>query len=88
MASASLILYSPEEALVRPVRSSFDPTPSFGPQFHFTRGPEVIAYPRTEPDRLYTELFSFAALCCGFAAGFMGIIPGCQRVLVLLKLLD
>jgi hypothetical protein len=88
MASASLIQERPEDTLVRPVES-FDRTPSFGPKFHLTRAQELIVYPRERySDESDVACFSIMTLCMALGVGLVAIIPRCQRILILFRLLD
>ena len=86
VASASLILNQPEEVLIRPDAPT--PSPSFGPKFHFTRGEELIVYPRDEQPDSDAGVLSVLSLCLTLGVGLVFMISPCQRALVRLKLLD
>jgi hypothetical protein len=86
-AFASLILEPPEEVLVRTV-TSIDPTPAFGPKFHWTRGPEILSFAEPPEESSMGVMVPLAALCISFALGVLWFVPWVQRVLLMVKLLD
>jgi len=87
LASASIILERPEDVLNRPVYN-FDPTPQFGPKFHFTRGPEIVVFPLFQAENGFVDMFSLTAIGIGFSLALLSTLPRWQRILILLKLLD
>jgi hypothetical protein len=86
VASASIINH-PKEALLAPESPTFDPTPSFGPSFHYIRGPALMVYPQTTENR-YPGVAPFLILCVGFAVVAAHWLPRLQHVLLLVRLLD
>lgn len=86
LASASVIPTPPQEVLARSV-AKFDPTPSFGPKFHFIRGPEVQIYmPVPEPTGMETVAILMFALV--FSTVLLYMIPICQWLVLRLRLMD
>jgi ABC-type Mn2+/Zn2+ transport system permease subunit len=86
-ALASIIFDRPEDVLTRSV-VTFDPTPERGPKFHLIEGPEVIVYSRPPRDESAAGLFSVFTVSFGFGIALLSLVPKCQRVMILLKLLD
>lgn len=87
VASASLILEKPEDVLNR-VANNFDPTPELGPKFHFTPGPEIVAYERPPQETVVADILTVWIVSAGFGLGFLSAIPRFQRVLLLFRLLN
>ncbi len=85
-AYASLILTPPQEVLARSFEKT-DPTPAFGPKFHMTSGPVVEVFP-PGPQPPGMESFSILGLGIPIAALILALIPVCQRVALLLRLMD
>jgi hypothetical protein len=86
-ASASIILDRPEDVLVRTVVTS-EPVPEMGPRFHMTEGPELIVYSRPQRDESVVDLFSILTVSVSFGFGLLTVVPMCQRVIIMFKLLD
>ncbi len=81
-----MILSPPGELLAREADKP-EPSPAFGPKFHFIRGPELIAYPRQREQDSIPAL-SFCTGCLLLSVGLFVSIPRWQRIMILLKLLD
>jgi hypothetical protein len=86
-ASASLILEKPEDVLNRAIHN-FDPTPEFGPRFHFRPGREIIVYERPRQETVVADILSVWIVGAGFGLGLLFAISRCQRALLLFRLLD
>jgi hypothetical protein len=86
-ASASIILDRPEDVLVRMVVTP-EPVPEMGPQFHMTEGSELVVYSRPQRDESVVDLFSVLTVSISFGIGLLSVVPKCQRVMIMLKLLD
>jgi hypothetical protein len=86
LASASVIPTPPQDVLARPV-AKFDPTPSFGPKFHFIRGPMLQIYlPIPEPNGMETvAILMFAVV---FSTVLLYMIPVCQWLILRLRLMN
>jgi len=81
-----MILSPPGEVLAREA-STPDPSPAFGPKFHFTPGPELISYPHDRQQDVDPAL-SFCTGCLTMSFVLLVSIPRWQRIMILLKLLD
>jgi hypothetical protein len=59
-----------------------------GPRFHMTEGPELIVYSRPQRDESVVDLFSILTVSVSFGFGLLTVVPMCQRVIIMFKLLD
>jgi hypothetical protein len=87
LASASIIFDRPEDVLVRTVATS-EPTPEIGPKFHLIEGSELVVYSRPPHDESAADLFSVFTITVSFCIGLLLMVPKCQRVMIMFKLLD
>jgi hypothetical protein len=87
MASASIIFDRPEDVLVRTVVTS-EPIPEIGPKFHLIEGSELVVYSRPPHDESAVDLFSVFTISLSFGIGLLSVVPKCQRIMIMFKLLD